>query len=139
MLTGMKRIVVAMAVVIGAGTLPAQAQPELTAGSTWVNELGSVLTIEKVGSNGLLSGTYVSKVGCGAGKEQPMTGWYYPGKTGGAITFSVTWQGCDSVTTWLGQYDYSNNTFLMLWYLSLAAKPAWNGVNAGSDIFKPQK
>jgi hypothetical protein len=116
----------------------AQAQNKLTAGSSWVNELGSVLTINNVASNGLMTGTYVTKVGCDAGLPQPMTGWYYSGNTGGAITFTVNWQSCNSLTSWTGQYNYSNNNFQTLWYLAAAAAPAWNGINAGTDTFVPQ-
>lgn len=108
---------------------------KLTAGSTWVNELGSVLTIDSVAANGLMTGTYVTAVGCGSGTPQPMTGWYYSGNTGGAITFSVTWQSCNSVTSWSGQYNYSNNNFQTLWYLTAASAPAWNGITAGTDTF----
>jgi hypothetical protein len=116
----------------------AQAQTKLTAGSSWVNELGSVLTIDNIASNGLMTGSYVSNVGCGAGTAQPMTGWYYSGNDGGAITFSVYWQSCNSVTSWSGQYNYSNASFQTLWYLTLASAPAWNGINAGTDNFVPQ-
>ncbi len=116
----------------------AQAQAKLTAGSSWVNELGSVLTINTVAANGLMTGTYVTKVGCDAGRPQPMTGWYYGGSSGGAITFSVNWQSCNSVTSWSGQYNYSNNSFQTLWYLTAAAAPTWNGITAGTDTFVPQ-
>jgi hypothetical protein len=117
---------------------PAQAQTKLTAGSSWVNELGSVLTINNIASNGLMSGTYVTNVGCDAGQPQPMTGWYYSGQTGGAMTFSVIWQGCNTVTSWSGQYNYSNSNIQTLWYLAAASAPAWNGINAGADTFVPQ-
>ncbi len=133
------RTIAALMILWAAMAVPAQAQSKLVAGSKWVNEVGSVLTIEKVGSNGMLSGTFLSQIGCGHGKPQPMTGWFYPGKSGGAITFSVIWRDCDSVTAWVGQYNYSSNVFSTLWYLSFAALPAWNGIAAGSDLFKPQK
>lgn len=116
----------------------ALAQTKLTAGSSWVNELGSVLTINTVAANGLMTGTYVTNVGCSAGTPQPMTGWYYSGSTGGAITFSVNWQSCNSVTSWSGQYNYSDGSFRTLWYLTAAAAPSWNGINAGTDTFVPQ-
>jgi Avidin family len=47
------------------------------------------------------------------------------------------WQGCNTVTSWSGQYNYSNATFQTLWYLTAAAAPAWNGINAGTDTFTP--
>lgn len=132
-----KRIAAAAAVAACASLAAAQAQTKLTAGSSWVNELGSVLTINSIAPSGLMTGTYTSNVGCGAGTAQPMTGWYYPGNTGGAITFSVYWNGCNSVTSWSGQYNYQNQQFQTLWYLTLAAQPAWNGINAGTDTFVP--
>lgn len=138
MLTCLKTIVAATALLACAVLTPAQAQTRLTAGSTWVNELGSVLTINNIASNGLMSGTYVTNVGCNAGQPQPMTGWYYSGNSGGAMTFSVIWQGCNSVTSWSGQYNYSNGQFTTLWYLTAASAPAWNGINAGTDTFVPQ-
>jgi hypothetical protein len=125
-------------VILLALPLPAHAQSKLTAGSAWVNELGSVLTITNVAPNGLMTGTYVTNVGCGSGVQQPMTGWYYQGPTGGAITFSVYWNGCNSVTSWSGQFDNQTGRFKTLWYLTLAAASAWNGVNAGSDTFVPK-
>ena len=139
MLNGSKRMVAAAVLLIaGAVAQPAQAQTKLTAGTSWVNELGSVLTINSIGANGLMTGTYVTNVGCGAGQPQPMTGWYYSGQTGGAMTFTVNWQGCNSLTSWSGQYNYSNANIQTLWYLAAAAAPAWNGINAGADTFVPQ-
>jgi hypothetical protein len=123
---------------MGAALLPAQAQTKFTAGTSWVNELGSVLTINSIAGNGLMTGTYVTATGCGSGQQQPMTGWYYGGNTGGAITFSAYWTGCNSVTSWSGQYNINNGNFQALWYLTLASAPAWNGINAGRDTFVPQ-
>ncbi len=138
MLKLLTRFTIAAAVTLWAALSPAQAQTKLTSGSSWVNELGSVLTINNIASNGLMSGTYVTATGCSAGQQQPMTGWYYGGNTGGAITFSVYWTGCNSVTSWSGQYNYSNGQFQTLWYLTAASAPVWNGINAGTDTFVPQ-
>ena len=138
MLNGLTRITLATAIVIGVALAPAQAQTKLTAGSSWVNELGSVLTITGIAGNGLMTGTYTTNVGCDAGQPQPMTGWYYGGKTVGAITFTVYWNGCNSVTSWSGQFNYSTNGFQTLWYLTAAAAPAWKGIAAGTDTFTPQ-
>ena len=125
-----------VALVIGWST-PAYPQTPFATGQSWTNELGSVLTITSTGNQ--LSGTYVTNVGCSAGVQQPMTGWYYPGpnNNGGAITFSVYFQNCNSVTSWSGQYNTSNATFQELWYLTAAGMPAWNGINAGTDTFAP--
>jgi hypothetical protein len=133
----LKRIVAAIAI-IGWSALPlaqAKAQSKFTAGLSWANEAGSVLSITSVGPNGLLSGTFTTKVGCGHGKPHPVTGWFYPAANGGAVTFSVYWNGCNSVTSWLGQFNNTTNHFQALWHLSVASAPVWNGIVAGSDIF----
>ena len=114
----------------------AYAQTRKLAPGSWTNELGSVLTITNVSSNGQLSGTYVTNVGCDAGKPQPLTGWYYDGGNGGgAVTFSVIWQGCSSVASWLGQYDDNTQKFQTLWHLTIAKPPSWDGIYAGTDLF----
>ena len=138
MLTRLIGVAVTAAWLLGAASAPAQAQARFTAGTSWVNELGSVLTINSIAPSGLMTGSYVTATGCSAGTPQPMTGWYYGGSTGGAITFSVSWNGCNSVTSWSGQFNTNTGNFQALWYLTLAAAPAWNGINAGSDTFVPQ-
>ena len=82
-----------------------------------------MLTITNIGANGLLSGTYVTSVGCSAGQPQAMPGWYYGTDNGGAITFSVAWQGCNSVTTWSGQVNTQTGGFQTLWFLTAAWRP----------------
>jgi hypothetical protein len=121
---------------VGGNTAFAQS---LSPGS-WKNELGSVLTITSVGSNGQLTGTYTTGVGCDAGQAQPVTGWYYDGGTGGggAISFSVTWLGCSSVASWSGQYDSKTQNFQTLWHLVIAGPPKWDGIYAGTDTFTRQ-
>jgi hypothetical protein len=138
MIDRMMKLAVTVAILAAAALAPARAQTSVTAGSSWVNELGSVLTINSVAANGLMTGTYTTNVGCSAGTPQPMTGWYYGGNAGGAITFSVYWNGCNSVTSWSGQYNINNGNFQALWHLTLAAAPAWNGIYAGTDSFTPQ-
>jgi avidin family protein len=121
------------AVLLIGSAVPSQSQTPPV--GTWTNELGSTLTIANVSSSGLLTGTYVTNVGCSAGVQQPITGWYYPAANGGAITFSVYWNGCNSLASWSGQMSGSGGTFTALWYLTLAGPPAWNGINAGTDTF----
>jgi hypothetical protein len=122
---------------------PAQAQApaptKFASGKSWVNEDGSVLAITTVTPSGLINGTFTTRVGCGAGKAQPLTGWYYAGPDGGAVTFSVNWEGCDSVTSWSGQYSEATGQFQALWHLAVASAPVWNGIVAGSNFFVPQK
>ena len=143
MRNGLQAIMLGSALLMCAVPPPAQAQTKSpakgTPGMSWVNEFGAVLKVNAVGSDGLLSGTYTTNAGRGPGQAQPMTGWYYPGEAGGAITFSVSWTGCKSVTAWTGQFDNATSRFQALWYLSFASAPTWNGIVAGSNYFVSQR
>ncbi|MEE8505225.1 MAG: avidin/streptavidin family protein [Kiloniellales bacterium] len=111
---------------------PAAAQ-QLTADATytWVNELGSTMTTTW-GADGLITGTYVTAVGCGAGTVRPLTGWWNKG----AMTFTVNWQECNSLTSWTG--NYASGKIATLWLLALSGPPEWNSINAGADTFTLQ-
>ncbi len=111
---------------------PAVAQ-QLTADATyvWVNELGSKMTTSW-GADGLISGTYVTAVGCGAGTPKPLTGWW----NNSAMTFTVNWQECNSLTSWTG--NYSTITLKSLWLLTVSWAPQWNSIIAGADTFTLQ-
>ncbi len=111
---------------------PAAAQ-QLTADATytWVNELGSTMTTTW-GVDGLITGTYVSAVGCGAGTVRPLTGWW----NNAAMTFTVNWQECNSLTSWTGNYALGKIT--TLWLLTVSGPPEWNSINAGADTFTLQ-
>ena len=113
---------------------PAVAQ-QLTAGPTyvWVNELGSKMTTSW-GADGLITGTYVTAVGCGAGKVRPLSGWW----NNTAMTFTVNWQECNSLTSWTGNLTSSGVTIATLWLLALSGPPEWNSINAGADTFTLQ-
>jgi hypothetical protein len=135
--------VAAVLVLLSSGLfLPAQGAPKkmLTTGSTWHNQLGSTLTIDNYNrTTGLFSGTYVTAVaspGCQAvGKAQPMIGWLNTGSN--AMTFAVNWTatGCNSVTSWSGQYNDANGQFATIWMLS--GSGGWSDMNIGSDLFVP--
>jgi hypothetical protein len=84
---------------------PAAAQQAPAVSSVWVNELGSTMTIQSVGTDGLITGTYVTAVGCGAGTVRPLTGWW----NNSAMTFTVNWQECNSLTSWTGNYNAGND------------------------------
>ncbi len=110
---------------------PAVAQQAPAASSEWVNELGSTMTIQSVGVDGLITGTYVTAVGCGAGKVRPLRGWYNKG----AVTFTVNWQECNSLTSWTGNVASSVTTIVTLWQLTMSGIPKWNSIIAGADTF----
>lgn len=111
---------------------PAVAQ-QLTAGPTyvWVNELGSKMTTSW-GADGLITGTYVSAVGCGAGTVRPLSGWW----NNAAMTFTVNWQECNSLTSWTG--NFAGVTLTTLWLLTVSGPPKWNSIYAGADTFTLQ-
>ena len=111
---------------------PAVAQ-QLTAGTTytWVNELGSKMTTSW-GTDGLITGTYVTAVGCGAGTVRPLSGWW----NNAAMTFTVNWRECNSLTSWTG--NYSAGTIAALWQLTVSGPPEWNSIIAGADTFTLQ-
>ncbi len=106
---------------------------QLTAGTpfVWVNELGSKMTTSW-GADGLITGTYVSAVGCGAGTVRPLSGWW----NNAAMTFTVNWQECNSLTSWTGNYNTGKLT--TLWQLSLSGPPTWDSIVAGTDTFTLQ-
>lgn len=110
----------------------AQDAASMAAGSSWRNELGSVMTISSFGpAPGQFSGTYVSAVGCDAGTTFPLSGWI----NGNAISFSVDWgSNCNSVTAWAGQYVASTDSIKTLWYLATNTV-GWSGLLAGSNQF----
>ncbi len=111
---------------------PAAAQQAPAVASVWVNELGSTMTIKSMEPDGFIIGSYVSAVGCGAGKVRPLSGWYNKG----AITFTVNWQECNSLTSWTG--TLSGLTIATLWQLTLSGPPKWNSFIAGADTFTQQ-
>lgn len=134
------RVIACSTVLICPALAPAQAQAEtkLAAGLTFVAEDGTVLTMKEIGANGQLTGTVTTQLGCGAKKPQPMTGWYYPDGAGGALGFTVNWEGCKSVTTWSAQYSNATGSFRALWHLAIASVPVWNGIVVGAQTFVVQ-
>ncbi|MFN3658081.1 MAG: avidin/streptavidin family protein [Pseudolabrys sp.] len=118
---------------------PASPPSKFVGGSTWVNDDGSELAIVTITPSGMISGTITTKVGCGAGKAHPVTGWFYAAPNGGALTFTASWAGCNSVTSWSGQFNNIANRFQALWLLTVASAPTLNGVAAGSHHFVPAK
>ncbi|MBS0246095.1 MAG: avidin [Proteobacteria bacterium] len=140
MLAAVTRVIACAMVLTGAVLVaaPGRAETKMAAGLTFVAEDGSALTIKEIGANGQLTGTVTTQAGCGAKKPQPMTGWYYPDVAGGALAFSVNWEGCKSVTTWSAQYSNATGSFRALWHLAVASAPLWNGIVAGAQTFVVQ-
>jgi hypothetical protein len=134
------RVIACLTVLLGAPlAASAQAETKLAAGLSFIADDGTVLTVTTLAPNGQLTGTVTTAAGCDAKKPQPMTGWYYPAGAGGALAFSVNWEGCNSVTTWSAQYSNATGSFRALWHLAIASGPVWNGIVAGAHLFVVQK
>lgn len=98
----------------------AQQQPRSQAVGPWTNQSGSILYIEAVSANGMITGQYVNRApgfSC-QNTAYPVTGWL----SGTSITFSVTWtnstQSCNSVTGWTGSFDANFTTLSTSWVIS---------------------
>ncbi len=130
------RIVIRLAAVVFTLVLPhAAGAQELAAGTVWVNENNSAMTLTSVDpTTGLMTGTFVTGVGCGVGVVRPLTGFYNQL----AITFTVNFQECQSATSWSGQMNPTGNQIVTLWYLAVSGPPAWNSIIAGTDVFTRQ-
>lgn len=102
----------------------------LTSGSEWVNENGSVMKITESLPNGQFNGTFTTAVGCGVGKPRPLTGF----GNNGSVTFTVNFQECNSATSWAGNIT-SEGAINTLWNLSQSGPSQWNSIIAGSDTF----
>lgn len=76
-------------------------------GSAWVNSRGSELTIDAVGDDGAISGTYINRAEGFACRDKPfaVSGWVQ----GDLISFVVLWNNgdfdCNSITSWTGHLD----------------------------------
>ena len=109
--------------------------------TTWVNELGSVMTID-VAPDGSVSGTYVNNAqgtGC-QGTPYVLNGRV----TGNTIAFSVAWNNgtanCNSATGWAGYAQVVSGSTLQIvtqWNLAYIAT---NGgqIESGADTFTYQ-
>lgn len=102
--------------------------------SSWTNQSGSTLYINNIGSNGLLTGTYINRArgyGC-QNIAYPVTGWVY----GTAITFTTIWQGaesCNSITAWTG-FLY-NGQIKTKWQLTINGSSSTKQILQGADTF----
>lgn len=72
-----------------------------------MNEHGSVLVIQSIGSNGSVTGTYANNATgykC-AGAAFPLVGWM----DGQRISYTVLWMNasvdCNSITSWTGYFN----------------------------------
>jgi pyruvate/2-oxoglutarate dehydrogenase complex dihydrolipoamide acyltransferase (E2) component len=131
------RIVMAafLAALLHAGAAQAQS---IKAGTTWVNQFESTLTIDTLDAeSGALKGTYISRLGqyC-TGTKHDAVGWV----DGDRVVFSVRWKtsaaDCKSITSWAGYVV--NGKIVAFWDLVYVSPvDGSNFVHRGTDIFEP--
>jgi hypothetical protein len=119
--------------VVGASLRPVLAN-ELKPGSKWMNKYGAALTIERIGSDGVVIGTYIAKAGCEAAKMRPLTGWY----NNGTFVLAVTLEECASVIAWAGRIetDGARPKLVALWHRVSSDAPRGQAILAGADLFR---
>jgi hypothetical protein len=103
-------------------------------GGSWVNELGSTMTIDQDGS--LLSGTYTSPA---SGSGDPAHGALRGYASGRLIAFSVLWDDFQSITSWTGHMNGTSiDEIATLWQMVVAVPPGdgWESIYAGADTFR---
>lgn len=125
-------------VVAPAVTKIIQYSPDKLASTSWVNQSGSVFTINSVAGTGELTGSYVNNAqgyGC-RGVTYPVIGWVY----GTAISFTTIWNSaterCNSVTGWTGYYN--NGQIVTNWNLAVDKSTQPSQIISGQDIFNLQ-
>lgn len=104
---------------------------------TWVNELGSTMTLSQSGDK--LTGKYTSKVSAtDSTTSGPLQGYV----DGDLISFVVHWSDFQAITTWVGQLNPKAATPQIdtLWQMTkqVANGEEWQSINAGADYFTRQ-
>ena len=101
---------------------------------TWLNELGSEVTIAQVDDK--LTGVYKSKV---SGGGTATTGDLQGYADGDLISFVVHWRSFQAITAWVGQINptAANVSINTLWQMTqqVAVGGEWASINAGADVF----
>lgn len=111
---------------------------------TWYNELGSMITIDRVGTGGF-TGTYqtaVSTTGCAKGTFS-LVGTSDGDVDGSSVGFVVAWvndiSNCHSVTGWSGQLQIidGEEQIVATWLLTMETDPSqdWASTLVGRDVF----
>ena len=134
------RIPIVIAIVFVANPMFSQSCASLT--GAWQNELGSVLQIDEVLSDGKILGVYKSSTGVD-GQTFALQGWVnsnedHPDEKN--LSFSVRWEGYGSITSWTGYCHHFENSdqIKTVWHLVRSGKEFdWERVITNSSIFKP--
>jgi hypothetical protein len=132
----MTRFVFALVGLLGSGAAFGQSLP---VGSTWVNDGGSEFTVDAVGPDGKITGTYVNKAAGFQCQEEPMAviGWL----DGDLVSFAVRWKNankdCGSITSWTG-YVAAGRLFTDWDLIYTSAETGLPTHLKQSNVFKPK-
>ncbi len=128
------KIISSITLLLVAATLTVQATQAAQADesdSLWYqNAAGSRMELIFSDTGGL-SGTYVSALGCAKDTPAPLIGW----SNGKAITFTVNFGDCGSITSWAGHVN-DDGTIDTIWTLSRGETSEWNTLLTGSAHFE---
>jgi hypothetical protein len=107
--------------------------------SAWQNKEGSQLFIEKIDSDGKITGYFVNHAPhypC-ANTPYPVTGWIMEGAN--ILTFTVKWentfQNCMALTSWTGYASKDGMTITTLWQFVKNGSSDVKEIVKGEDIF----
>ena len=115
-------------------------EPEKLFEGQWVNDRNSAVTL--IETDGALSGYYQTALGQpDKSKRFPLTGFIQ----GDQITFTVTFKGYGSMTSWTGQMseDAQGVYIRTLWHLTRDVedenepKDMWSSITSGASDFRP--
>lgn len=98
----------------------------------YINQSGSTMSVS-ISDKGVVSGIYNTALGCGVGTKRPLKGF----KNGTAITFTVSFEECGSLTSWVGHIQ-DNGDISTIWTLA-RGNEGWDAKLTGTSIFKPLK
>jgi len=98
----------------------------------YINQSGSTMEF-KVSDSGTVEGYYKTALGCDVGIKRPLSGF----KNGTAITFTVSFEECGSITSWVGHVQDSGD-IITIWTLA-RGNEGWDAKLTGTSTFKVVK
>ena len=108
----------------------------------WVNQGGSLLSIDSVDVTGMIFGSYASSTAVD-GQIFRLTGWYNNAveDIDPTLGFTVNWDTFGSVTSWTGYCKESEvgPVIVTMWhYVNSNTSFEWQRVVANKSVFKPE-
>lgn len=100
--------------------------------ASYINQSGSTMSLT-ISGKGAVSGTYNTALGCGVGIQRVLKGF----KNGTAITFTVSFGECGSITSWVGHIQ-DNGDISTIWTLA-RGNEEWDAKLTGTSVFKVVK